>query len=612
MINKSKINKGLKDTSKTSENKASNPFDIIAKMNNFEASRTSNKTYSGYQNTDKISSSINEIDFISGINSILEDSNEVSQSFHNLHSLCVKCFNVGFCALGLLNDEGNCLSFRLIDKFMNIYSSRVFLNEESTIINCFNSGKNQICKNSECFHVPNLQNSSCVLFSLSSSSKTFGVLAFGVENAKYKMELLQLAANCTSILCRNKELEKKAIQTCDYDSLTGLYNHRKIQEILSFEINKAQNHDSTFSVAIVDINNLGNINKEYSHKKGDEIIRKIGNILQENIRQSDFIGRYAGDEFCIIFPNTKSNEAKYICEYISYNLSVQTFDDIGQIKISTGVSTYPEDAKEKEKLLILSEQAMYISKNRTYESGKSNVVSSSDYNFWDDNALKSYASVLAKRHCQMIGINFEEELVQRFHSEEISSNIHLFEVVTSLASAIDAKDEYTKGHSSSVSRYSEALARTLDLPESEVERIKLGALLHDVGKIGIPENILRKTDKLTDQEWEIMKQHPIIGAKKVLQPNSSLHDLIPIVKYHHERCDGKGYPDGLSKDEIPLHAKIVSIADAYHALISDRPYRKGMSVEKACEILQIGADIQWDKDLIRKFIEIAPALATKI
>ena len=226
-------------------------------------------------------------------------------------------------------------------------------------------------------------------------------------------------------------------------------------------------------------------------------------------------------------------------------------------------------------------------------------------------ALSSFASVLTKRHAS-IGVNFEEELVNKFTNEEIINQNHLIDVVTSLATAIDAKDEYTKDHSTSVSRYAEALARALNLPEKEVERIKLGAMLHDVGKIGIPENVLRKPTKLSDDEWAIMKQHPTIGAEKVLMPNKALHDLIPMVKYHHEHWDGTGYPEQLKGEEIPYTARIVSIADAFHALVSDRPYRKGLGVEKACEILKLGAGIQWEKEMVRTFIQIAPSLVTKI
>ena len=181
-----------------------------------------------------------------------------------------------------------------------------------------------------------------------------------------------------------------------------------------------------------------------------------------------------------------------------------------------------------------------------------------------------------------------------------------------MAGAIDAKDPYTKGHSTSVSRYSEALARAINLPEEEVERIALGALLHDVGKIGIPENVLKKPDKLSDDEWNIMKQHPVIGAEKVLQPNEALRDLIPIVKYHHEHVDGTGYPQRLKGEEIPLSARIVAVADAFHALVSDRPYRKGLSLDVACDILLQGAGKQWDSSLVTKFIQIAPSLVGKI
>ena len=287
------------------------------------------------------------------------------------------------------------------------------------------------------------------------------------------------------------------------------------------------------------------------------------------------------------------------------------FDDLGQLKFSCGISMFPDATNKQEKLTILAEQALYISKSKRNETGQSTIVSTNDYNFWDDEALKCFAQVLTKKHAS-VGVNIEEELINQFHSEKIVSNEHLLDVVSSLAATIDAKDTYTKGHSAAVSRYAEALARAANLPANEVERIKLGALLHDIGKIGIPEHVLRKPDMLSDDEWKIMKQHPAIGADKVLKPNKSLHDLIPMVKYHHEHIDGTGYPYGLKGDDIPLSARIVAIADAYHALISDRPYRKGMPVEKACEILQMGSGTQWDADLVRHFISIAPSLSTSV
>ena len=184
--------------------------------------------------------------------------------------------------------------------------------------------------------------------------------------------------------------------------------------------------------------------------------------------------------------------------------------------------------------------------------------------------------------------------------------------VDTLSASIDARDKITSGHSKRVTMYTMLICDKLNFDKKQKEVIRQASLLHDIGKIGIPENVLKKPSMLNDEEWEIMKQHPAIGAEKVLAPNESLRDLIPMVKFHHEHYDGSGYPFGLKGDEIPLSARIVSIADAYHALVSDRPYRKGLGVEKACEILKLGAGVQWDKELVRQFIVIAPSLSTEV
>ena len=373
------------------------------------------------------------------------------------------------------------------------------------------------------------------------------------------------------------------------------------------ELATAQIRKQPLSIIMMDINNITRINRELGHAKGDEVIKLVAEKVRQCVREGDTAGRYGGDEIAVIMPKTDSAQAKYIAEFITYTLSCCFIDGIGPIKVSVGVATYPDCAEDKEKLLILAEQAMYISLAKGYKDGMSAIISSSDFNFWDDVALRSYADVILKRHSQL-SVNFEDELISRFHSDQEQSDARIWEVATSLAGAIDAKDPYTKGHSTSVSKYSEALARAINLPEKEVERITLGALLHDVGKIGIPESVLKKEGPLSDEEWLVMKQHPSIGVDKVLKPNASLKDLIPIVKHHHERIDGKGYPDKLKGDEIPLAAKIVAIADTYHALTSDRPYRKGMSLEKAVAILEDGAGTQWDADLVRTFVRIAPSL----
>lgn len=497
---------------------------------------------------------------------------------------------------------------RLQDKLGNNYSTKVFLkDEDNPIVQVFNGSATKVVDNKNFLKLPYFKDYTTAVLPLISVNKRIGVMLVEDAYARQNYQLYSMIANYMALYIHNLYLLEKSEGVDNTDNLTLLYNHRGFQEILTNELSRAKTNKQQMSIIMMDINNITKINREFGHAKGDEVIKLVAEKVRHNIRENDIAGRYGGDEIAIVLPNTSSSQAKYIAEYLTYTLSCCFIDDIGPIKVSVGISTYPDCSEDKEKLLILSEQAMYISQAKGYKDGMSAIISSSDFNFWDAAALKSYAEVVAKRHAQL-GINFEDELIAQFNTDHNKSETKIWEIATSLAGAIDAKDPYTKGHSTSVSKYSEALARAINLPEKEVERITLGALLHDVGKIGIPESILKKEGPLSDDEWDIMKQHPVIGTEKVLQPNPSLRDLIPIVKYHHERIDGKGYPEGLSNDEIPLAAKIVAIADTYHALTSDRPYRKGMDIEKAIHILEDGAGKQWDKNLVRTFIQIAPSL----
>ena len=551
--------------------------------------------------------------FIKETNDIIKKYYDIKVSLNAFHNMFTSRLNCAYTALGLINETSNSVNIKLLDKNSNVYSFKVFLNDkDNEIVKAMDSGEVSILPNSKFLKLPSLANIPCVIIPIQIQGKNICVAMASDYNVQNHINLYQMVATNLGFLVQNSALYEKVSQNSYMDSLTNLYSHRRFHELLSQELSYAEANKTKVSVVIFDINNMGEINREYGHSKGDEVIKLVANKINENIKKQDIAARYGGDKISLILRNIDSEEAKYLAEYLTYSLSCCLVDDIGPInKVSVGIATYPDDSKDKEKLLILAEQAVLVSKTKGYTNGRSTIVSTQDYDFWDDTALNSFATVMAKRHSQL-GINFEEALVEQFQNENIVSQNHLIEVVTSLASAIDAKDEYTKDHSSSVSRYSVALAKAINLPDKEVERIKLGALLHDIGKIGIPEYVLTKPDKLTPEEFKIIQQHPSIGVEKILEPNPLLHDLIPIVKYHHEQWNGKGYPCGLKGEDIPLAARIVAIADTYHALISNRPYRKGMSVEKACSILEEGAGIQWDKELVRQFISIAPALATKI
>jgi HD-GYP domain-containing protein (c-di-GMP phosphodiesterase class II) len=173
-----------------------------------------------------------------------------------------------------------------------------------------------------------------------------------------------------------------------------------------------------------------------------------------------------------------------------------------------------------------------------------------------------------------------------------------------MAVAVDAKSRWTAGHSIRVTRYAVELAQAIKLPESEIEKVNLSGLLHDLGKIGIPDAILNKPDKLTDEEWKVMKQHPIIGYEMLKDIWQFRGSILDGVLYHHERVDGKGYPFGLRGEDIPFMGRLLAIADGFDAMTSDRPYRAGMSKEEALEVLTEFAGIQWDKELVKAFVDM--------
>lgn len=177
------------------------------------------------------------------------------------------------------------------------------------------------------------------------------------------------------------------------------------------------------------------------------------------------------------------------------------------------------------------------------------------------------------------------------------------EIIRSLAKAVEAKDSYTKGHSDQVAHYAVKLGRKLKLATTELDHLYWAGIVHDVGKIGIPDSILNKPGKLTNEEFAVMKQHPVIG-REILSEVDSLKDIMPVIYHHHERIDGNGYPEGKKNGDIPFLSKIISVVDAFDAMTSDRAYRRAMDIKKAVDILQQGVNTQWSEDLVKAWISI--------
>ncbi len=426
-----------------------------------------------------------------------------------------------------------------------------------------------------------------------------------------KLSYLYTLRDQIAQLVWNLTLRDRMKSQAQIDTLTGLLTHTYFQRLLETELDKAQENDTAVTTMILDINNIQDINQELGHVAGDNAICHLASTVRRLIRGIDTVARYGGDEIIVILPETDPQAADEIAERFLKGLRERAPGDQGQpISASIGYATFPNDTKNKDTLLKYTEQALHLAK---FKGGKTDSPTKVAYReakrLNDKTVLEVFASHVARKYDnhrifeELLGVMEQKDRTR--DPDAAASPEHLMlETIGSLAGALDAKDKYTRGHSQAVANYAVALAHALRLPPEEVEQVRLAAFLHDIGKIGIPESILCKKGPLNEREWEIMKQHPVIGARQILAPVTALRDVIPMVEHHHENWDGTGYPAGLAGDAIPLGARIVSIVDAFHGLTSDRSYRKALPITEAAAILEEGAHTKWDPQLIAVFLKI--------
>ncbi|CEN76709.1 GGDEF/HD domain-containing protein [[Clostridium] sordellii] len=366
----------------------------------------------------------------------------------------------------------------------------------------------------------------------------------------------------------SKELQKLA----NIDELTGLYNHRYFQEHLENTMSEADEKNTCVSLLFMDIDYFKNYNDINGHQAGDVVLKEVGYILKSNVRENDVVARYGGEEFAVILPDTTEEGAIKVGERIRTSIEETYF--YGQesqpnhnITMSIGVSSYPLRASNKHQFINTADDALYRAKSL------------------NKNRVEVYYSVL----------------------EEIADHIYIDEETTKslkrFINMINKKDRYTYGHTERVVIYLGWFANYLGLNEKDKLNLKLAAYLHDMGKIEIPEEILNKKEKLTDSEYELLRQHPILGVNLV-KHIKAFEELLPLIKHHHERYDGSGYPDKLSGEEIPYLARIISIADSFDAMTSHRPYNFRRGHYDAIKELRRCAGIQFDPELVEQFIKM--------
>ena len=354
------------------------------------------------------------------------------------------------------------------------------------------------------------------------------------------------------------------------DPLTGLANHRAVVGVIEKEIERAQRYSRTFSILFLDLDHFKTLNDTSGHRAGDEALNAFSLVLRDRLRGVDTPARWGGEEFLVILPETGPNEAIAVAENIRKTVAAHAFGDAGMhLTCSIGVASYPRDGETRSSLVDAADRAMYAAKSL----GRNQALVASD------------AAVLAlegQRH------------------DASRDGLALTGAIQALAMLVDARDNYTGAHANDVSRLAHAVALELRLPAGEAQLISVAARLHDVGKVAVPDAVLSKTGPLTDQEWTIMRTHPVVGAD-VLALIPALRSIVPSVRSHHERFDGTGYPDRLYQDQIPLGARVIAVADAYSAMTSDRPYRKAISAEAAMTELRTHAGSQFDPTVLDAF-----------
>ena len=387
---------------------------------------------------------------------------------------------------------------------------------------------------------------------------------------------------------KNKKLKQLSLK----DPLTGLYNHLYFEEIIEAELERTRRYAHPLSVIMLDIDYFKSINDIYGHHFGDLILKQLAKQLTNIVRRYDILIRYSGEEFVIISPGTNRGNGATLARRILDAVGLYNFGNKKhsvKLKLSGAVTSYPEDKIIKGTDLVdLAGRIL----DKAKQSGGNRVYLTIDLNH------KKHPP--SRQKTKQDTVKYLREKMEKLTKQ---ANQSLVESIFALAKTIELKDHYTGEHVERTVQYATEIASTLNTPSEEVERIRQAAILHDLGKIGVSDKILLKKSKLTKKEFEEIKKHPQIAAD-ILRPIHFLHDLIPYIFYHHERWDGKGYPSGLKRDEIPLGARIISLADVYQALISDRPYRKAFSRLEALKLIKKGSGTQFDPKVVNSFLNI--------
>jgi diguanylate cyclase (GGDEF)-like protein len=359
---------------------------------------------------------------------------------------------------------------------------------------------------------------------------------------------------------------KALVESTRLDPLTGTLNHGALVAHLAIEMERARGDGTTLGVALVDIDNFRLLNDNHGHRAGDDALIAVVDVLRRELPDQVVLGRYGPDEFLLIAPSDgvvdlEPGVDRLRTALVDLSLQFETTERL-PVTVSGGICTYPEHGSSVTVLLAAVARTLEEAK----ASGGDRVV------------------------------------VAGAREEEDAGATSGFDVLQGLVLAVDTKDRYTKRHSEDVARYAVFLAERLGLDPDVIRSIHLAGLLHDIGKIGIPDPILRKPGRLTPDEYEIVKQHVALGDM-IVRDVPDIDAVRAGIRHHHERWDGAGYLDRLEGEAIPLIARILAVGDAFSAMTTTRPYRKALDVQEALKRLEDAAGTQLDETLVRAFVD---------
>jgi diguanylate cyclase (GGDEF)-like protein len=355
------------------------------------------------------------------------------------------------------------------------------------------------------------------------------------------------------------------------DHLTGLLNRRGFQNVFDTELERARRADQALSLIVGDLDRFKRVNDEHGHAAGDEVLTRVAAAIEGSKRGFDSAARVGGEEFAVLAPDCDEHGAFMLAERMraAVHEALVARDPDTPLSISFGISTFPLHGQSADGLLRTADQALYAAKRL----GRNRSVISS---------------------AEVPGI-----LAGSSRHEDAEAQVELAALL-SLAEALDVRDWGSASPCRRVGRFAELTARELGLSPESVERVRLAGILHDVGRVALPEQLLSKDAPLTDDEWVLVRAHPVAGARMV--ETTEYDDIRSWILFHHERPDGHGYPEGRREGDVPLESAILAVADAYEAMTNDRPYRPTRGTEDAAEELRRQSGRQFRSDVVEALL----------